>query len=123
MPCAPTTTDTDSLLYYALAWKEFAVVYVFPASLSNQEFLRFLAPDSHAGRLLVIHMFLLDYLLGRFCISLSDEPKCPGRKNVIIGWTRDMARTLPAKYHQYIEWPLQYCHVLSRCDARYLLSP
>ncbi|UNI25027.1 hypothetical protein JDV02_010736 [Purpureocillium takamizusanense] len=105
------------------AWKEFVILYMMPSSFSNQEFLSLIDAENHVGRLLVIHMFLLDYILGRFCIAPADCPKLPGRKNVIIGWTRDLAKTLPSEYQKYIQWPLEYCEVLAGLDARYLLSP
>ncbi|KND94785.1 Sterol uptake control protein 2 [Tolypocladium ophioglossoides CBS 100239] len=107
----------------ALPWKGFVVLFTLPFCFSNEEFLSFINPDNHAGHLLVIHMFLLDYILGQFCIAPSDEPPCPGRKNVIVSWTKNMAKTLPRDCQEYIQWPLHYCEVLSRQDARYLLSP
>lgn len=105
------------------AWKEFMLLFMLPSSFTNEEFISFINPENHVGHLLVIHMFLLDYVLGRFCIAPSDEPPCPGRKNVIISWTRNMADALPRDFKKYIQWPLQYCEVLARQDARYLLSP
>nr|UWK21981.1 hypothecical protein [Trichoderma margaretense] len=74
------------------------------------------------GHLLIIHMFLLDYVLGNACLSKSDEPEYPGRKSVIINWTRDLARKLPPSYQQYTEWPLEYCLILAKGDARHFQS-
>ncbi|PNY29062.1 Sterol uptake control protein 2 [Tolypocladium capitatum] len=105
------------------AWKKFVSVFMLPTCFSNQEFLCFIDPENHAGHLLIIHMFLLDYMLGRFCIAPADEPPCPGRKKVIISWTKNMAKALPRDFQKYLQWPLQYCEVLALQDARYLLSP
>lgn len=75
------------------------------------------------GHLLLIHMLLLDYILGHFCIDPSGKPKLSGRKDTIIGWTKGLAMSLPINFRPYIEWPLQYCEILSHQDGRYLLSP
>lgn len=94
-----------------------------PTTFSNQDFLEFVAPDNHGARLLIVHCFLLDYVLGQFCISQDLVPPCHGRKNVIISWTRGVAAALPAELKGYAEWMLQYCDVLDKQDPRYLLSP
>jgi hypothetical protein len=96
---------------------------MMPSSFTNEEFLAFVSPENHPGQLLAIHAFLLDYLLGRFCISVEDMPKCHGRKLTVISWTRKLAKSLPAQYQRHIEWPLQYCDELAKQDSRYLLSP
>ncbi|KAL7907366.1 hypothetical protein GGI35DRAFT_87531 [Trichoderma velutinum] len=105
------------------AWREFVILFIMPTTFSNQDFMEFVDYENHAGHLLIIHMFLLDYVLGNACLSKSDEPEYPGRKFVIINWTRDLARRLPPSYKEYTEWPLEYCNTLAERDARYLLSP
>ncbi|KAK0755261.1 hypothetical protein N5P37_012086 [Trichoderma harzianum] len=105
------------------AWREFVTLFIMPTTFNNQDFMEFVDNENHTGHLLIIHMFLLDYVLGNACLSKSDEPEYPGRKFVIINWTRDLARRLPSSYKEYTEWPLEYCKVLAERDARYLLSP
>ncbi|KAL6820212.1 hypothetical protein J3E69DRAFT_53022 [Trichoderma sp. SZMC 28015] len=105
------------------AWREFVILFIMPTTFNNQDFMEFVDYENHTGHLLIIHMFLLDYVLGNACLSKSDEPEYPGRKFVIINWTRDLARRLPSSYKEYTEWPLEYCKVLAERDARYLLSP
>ncbi|KAL6806381.1 hypothetical protein GGI42DRAFT_280526 [Trichoderma sp. SZMC 28013] len=105
------------------AWREFVILFILPTTFNNQDFMEFIDCDNHTGHLLIIHMFLLDYVLGNACLSKSEEPEYPGRKFVIINWTRDLALRLPSSYKEYTEWPLEYCKVLAERDARYLLSP
>nr|UWK20139.1 Zn2Cys6 transcriptional regulator [Trichoderma deliquescens] len=105
------------------AWREFVTLFILPTTFSNQDFMLFVDNENYIGHLLIIHMFLLDYVLGNACLAKSEEPEYPGRKAVIINWTKDLARRLPASYQPYTEWPLQYCEVLAKRDARYLLSP
>ncbi|KAK9444205.1 C6 transcription factor [Metarhizium brunneum] len=105
------------------AWLHFVPLFMMPSTFDNQEFLAFVKPENYTGKLLLIHMFLLDYVLGRFCLSLKEEPKCPGRKLTILSWTRGLAKSLPEQYRRHIEWPLQYCGELESQDSRYLLSP
>jgi hypothetical protein len=94
-----------------------------PTLLSNQDFVDFVAPDNHGARLLIVHGFLIEYILGHSCISPEKAPACGGRKNVIISWTRNTAAALPAELQGYASWMLQYCEVLEKQDARYLMSP
>lgn len=106
------------------AWRSFVPLYVLPATFTNEDFVSFISTDNYAGHLLVIHTFLLEYLLGPFCIGPGEEPKGQGRKFVIISWVRNLAQRLPPAYEEYIQWPLEYCETLSsEKNSRYLLSP
>ncbi|KAL7952057.1 hypothetical protein V8C42DRAFT_306032 [Trichoderma barbatum] len=105
------------------AWREFVIVFMMPTTFNNQDYMEFVDYENYTGHLLLIHMFLLDYVLGNACLSKSDEPEYPGRKAVIINWTKDLAQRLPPSYQEYTVWPLEYCKVLAERDARYLLSP
>jgi hypothetical protein len=116
-----TLTSHCSLPF--IAWREFVTVFILPTTFNNQDFMLFVDNENHTGHLLIIHMFLLDYVLGNACLSKSDEPEYPGRKSVIINWTKDLAQSLPPLYQKYTEWPLEYCKILADRDARYLLSP
>lgn len=68
-------------------------------------------------------MLLLEYILGQACMGPSDDPKAEYRKNTVIRWTTGLAGSLPPQYQVYIRWPLQYCAVMARQDARSLLNP
>ncbi|KAI5456930.1 hypothetical protein BGZ63DRAFT_395123 [Mariannaea sp. PMI_226] len=105
------------------AWREFVDLFLMPSLMSNEEFQSFIDPSSHVCQLLIIHMFLLDYVLGRSFISLVDEPKCSGRKDMVIFWTRNIINALPTGYQEYTPWLESFCETLSAQDARYLLSP
>lgn len=106
------------------AWRNFVPLYVLPATFTNEEFVSFISADNYAGHILVIHMFLLEYLLGPFCIGPSEEPKCQGRKFVIISWTKNLAKRLPPDYQKHVQWPLEYCKILANeKKSSYLLSP
>ena len=72
---------------------------------------------------MMIHMFLLDYVAGRFAFTPAQTPKTSGRKSVVIAWTKKVAGGLPPEYLKYMRWPLKYCELLVNYDARYLLSP
>lgn len=96
---------------------------MLPSLFTNEEFTSLIDPENYVGQLLIIHMFLLDYICGRFCIAAADGPKCGGRKDVVITWTKNIAKMLPPEYEKYAEFPRQYCEMLASLDARYLLSP
>ncbi|KAI8667091.1 Zn(2)-C6 fungal-type domain-containing protein [Fusarium sp. Ph1] len=105
------------------AWKEFVTLFMIPSYLSTETFQSFVDPSNHVGQLLIIHTFLLDYIIGRSVLALSEEPKCPGRKNMVISWTEDVVDSLPEDYKEHGVWLKEFCRVLARQDARYLLSP
>jgi hypothetical protein len=112
-----------TLLSSLVAWREFVTLFILPTTFNNQEFMLFVDNENYIGHLLLIHMFLLDYVLGNACLAKSEEPKYPGRKSVVIKWTKDLAQRLPPSYQIYSEWSLKYCEILANQDARYLLSP
>lgn len=98
-------------------------MYMMPTAMNNQDFQAFVHPGNFAGQLLLIHGFLLDYILGKFLIAPSDEPKCPGRKNMVVLWTMSTIKRMPPEYEEYTQWLRKFAPVLARQDARYLLSP
>lgn len=105
------------------AWFSFCILYRVPALFTHEEFHTFVNPACYSGRLLIMHMFLLDYLLGQFCISPNERIMYPGRKAVVISWGRSLARSIPSRYKPYVQWIDKYCDELEHRDARYLLSP
>ncbi|OAQ77764.1 C6 transcription factor [Purpureocillium lilacinum] len=105
------------------ACEAFIAALLTPTTFNNEEFVEFLKPGNHAGLLLTIHMLLLEYILGQACMGPSDDPKAEYRKNTVIRWTTGLAGSLPPQYQVYIRWPLQYCAVMARQDARSLLNP
>ena len=105
------------------AWLQFAAVFMMPTKLSNDEWLAFSHPDNHVGHLLLLHLFLLDYVLGSFMIEPSLAPQTPGRKKVVVSWVDKVASQLPPRLAHCAQWPISYCRVLSSADARHLFSP
>ncbi|CAH0058495.1 unnamed protein product [Clonostachys solani] len=110
-------------LFRKLPWKRFLDVFMMAISFSHEDFSAFVSPDNHAARLLIIHTFLVEYVLGQVCIAPTEAPSTPGRKNVIIAWTRQVAATLPTDLKHYAEWPLEFADLLETLDSRYLWSP
>lgn len=91
--------------------------------MSNEDFATFIQADNYVAQLLMVHMFLVDYIIGRFGFAPDQAPKCEGRKNVVISWIRNVAQALPVDLKPYTEWVLRYCEVLERQDSRHLMTP
>lgn len=104
------------------AWKGHANLWRTHCFFAQEDFQAFIDPENYVAQLLIIHMFLLDYVLGPFCVS-SSERKVSARKTVIISWARDLLRRLPPEYQTYGTWVKQYSDALEVIDGRYLLSP
>ncbi|VUC26139.1 unnamed protein product [Clonostachys rosea] len=105
------------------AWKRFLDVFMMALSFSHEDFSAFVSPVNHVARLLIIHAFLVEYVLGQVCIAPTEAPSTPSRKNVIIAWTRQVAAALPAEMKNYADWPLDFASQLETLDSRYLWSP
>ncbi|KAH8171117.1 fungal specific transcription factor domain-containing protein [Sarocladium implicatum] len=105
------------------ATKWFFFIIVIPNQLPSDDFISFTRKDNFPSQLLIVHMFMLDYLLGQTCIVRDRAPKFGGRKWAILGWIRQLARSLPAAYRDFAEFPLRFCDVLDACDSRYLFLP
>ena len=99
------------------------MLFMLPSCFSNDEFVAFVGPDNHASQLLLVHMFLLDYMCGAYCIATADLPPNPGRKKRVITWVKNLACSLPQEYLKHLEWPNMYCEVLSQRDARNMMGP
>lgn len=105
------------------AWGAYALAYQQVALWTNEEFNEFINPDNYAAQLLIIHLFLLDYVLGPLCLPETMPNNSPARKLVVIGWARDVAHRLPGDVKVYAEWLTTYCNKLEHGDWRYLLTP
>lgn len=102
---------------------EFVGFWLMPTSFSHPEFNDFVLPENYPARLLMMYGFLLEYLLGQFCISPELAPQYGRRKNVVMSWARSVSESLPAALKPHADWALSYCESLESQDSRYLMSP
>ncbi|KAM3499147.1 hypothetical protein MY10362_007564 [Beauveria mimosiformis] len=66
------------------AWMVFSNLFQFPATFSNEEFIELVNPENYGSRLLLIHMFLVDYVIAAICLSPDTPIKAPARKHGMI---------------------------------------
>ncbi|KAJ3497486.1 hypothetical protein NLG97_g1866 [Lecanicillium saksenae] len=106
------------------AWMIFSTLFRFPATFSNEEFTELVNPENFGSRLLLIHMFLVDYTLAAICLSPDTPIKAPARKEVIIKWARSAISSMPPDYKRYTTWIKSYCDKLEQTtDCRHLFTP
>ncbi|TIC95466.1 Sterol uptake control protein 2 [Colletotrichum higginsianum] len=94
-------TESDDA-YYA-----FAIVQNRYGEMSHKDFLLFSSPTNHAARLVLAHLFLMDYLvavLGYGNSRGSGAVEVWGR--VTLAWLEKIAAELPAELRKHAEWPL-----------------
>lgn len=96
---------------------------MMPVRFPNEVFTSFIRTDNFVAQLLLVHMFVVDYIIARFGFTPDEAPKCGGRKNVIISWIRNVAAVLPVDLRPYADWVLGYCEVLETQDSRHLMTP
>lgn len=106
-----------------LAWSAFVALYHVYADWSSDVFNDFIDINNFPSQLLIIHGFLLDYVLGPLCLPVTLPNNSPGRKGVVIGWARDVLARLPPDLKEYGAWVKEYSDALEHGDWRYLLSP
>ncbi|TQW00096.1 hypothetical protein V2A60_001216 [Cordyceps javanica] len=106
------------------AWMMFSNLFRFPATFSNEEFIELVNPENYGSRLLLIHMFLVDYAIAAICLSPDMPVRAPARKHVIIKWARNAALSMPQEYKRYTTWIESYCDKLEQtADCRHLFTP
>ncbi|KAF1739369.1 Sterol regulatory element-binding protein ECM22 [Beauveria bassiana] len=106
------------------AWVVFSNLFQFPATFSNEEFIELVNPENYGSRLLLIHMFLVDYVIAAICLSPDTPIRAPARKHVIIKWARDATSSMPQEYRRYTTWIDSYCDKLEQTtDCRHLFTP
>ncbi|KAM3441790.1 hypothetical protein NHJ13734_002621 [Beauveria thailandica] len=66
------------------AWMVFSNLFQFPATFSNEEFIELVNPENYGSRLLLIHMFLVDYVIAAICLSPDTPIRAPARKHGMI---------------------------------------
>ncbi|KAM3471158.1 hypothetical protein MY8738_009438 [Beauveria namnaoensis] len=105
-------------------WVVFSNLFQFPATFSNEEFIELVNPENYGSRLLLIHMFLVDYVIAAICLSPDTPIRAPARKHVIIRWARDATSSMPQEYRRYTTWIDSYCDKLEQTtDCRHLFTP
>ncbi|KAF1812326.1 hypothetical protein P152DRAFT_32737 [Eremomyces bilateralis CBS 781.70] len=92
------------------AYTTFTMLYVSPADISHEEFLRFLEPQNTTGQLLLAHFFALEILLGPilwFELQHRNEMLSVLRQ-ISFHWVEKMCVGLPESHQSFARWPLEY---------------
>ncbi|KAH7029528.1 uncharacterized protein B0I36DRAFT_133500 [Microdochium trichocladiopsis] len=97
---------------YAGAWAEFTRLYMLPSAMTNDEFSAFAQPDNWTSQLLLVHMFILDFMLGDFVLHGSQRISRAMRKKILVTWIERLGERLPPGYQHYIDWPLTYGKIM-----------
>ncbi|GKT57780.1 C6 zinc finger domain-containing protein [Colletotrichum tofieldiae] len=96
------------LMDSADAYYAFATVQNRYGEMSHRDFLLFSSPTNHTARLILAHVFLLDYLIATLGYSASrgsGAVETWGR--VTLSWLEEIAAGLPAELTKHMEWPLE----------------
>lgn len=71
--------------------------------LSNEDFTLFTAPDNWVAQLLLMHLFMLEHVLGE--TILGPPPRAYKiRRIVTFKWLEKLAERLPTAYQKQIQW-------------------
>ena len=89
-------------------WLAYGKLWLVLMDMSNKHFQGLVDPDNHVSRMLIIHMFLVAYALGRVCMARDTPVRFPQRKATIIKWARACVARLPARLRPYGAWMSSY---------------
>lgn len=82
---------------------------MLPSTMNNDEFSAFANNENWTSQLLLVHMFILDFMLGDFVLHGSQRHSRAMRKKILITWIEKLGERLPTGYYDdYIRWPLTY---------------
>jgi len=97
---------------YAGAWAKFTHLYMLPSAMNNDEFSSFASTENWTSQLLLVHMFILDFMLGDFVLHGSQRQSRAMRKKILVTWIERLGERLPLGYEHYISWPLTYGKIM-----------
>lgn len=105
----------------SLAFAQFTALYDIISESHNDEFASFTEPANFPAQLLLIHFMLIEYAIG--VLALGDVGERFGfRRRACIAWLNHLIASLPAKYESYLDWPKEYCRLLTTQFVPRLLS-
>ncbi|KAF5008951.1 hypothetical protein FDECE_4814 [Fusarium decemcellulare] len=89
------------------AFTEMCISYSIFGQVGDDEFKYLTDSGNYASQIILIHFFVIEYILATVALRPVIE-KFPFRRTIVSAWTRDIARRLPFEYEQYIRWPLEF---------------
>lgn len=90
--------------------------------MSHEDFANFMDPDNYTSQLVLMHLFVLDFVMSRKAVDeASEAPKnvvqtrtgfdC--RKNMTLRWIEKIYARLPSQYQPYAEGPIVFARRLT----------
>ena len=90
-------------------------------NLKTEDFEAFIDPENYAARLVIMHILILDYVMSRKSVQGGLMANAsPGfvkgldyRKGMSRLWIEQINDQLPAEYHEYAAWPVNFMRSLT----------
>ncbi|KAF5013834.1 hypothetical protein FDECE_191 [Fusarium decemcellulare] len=95
------------------SYNELSFLYDGLGDLTTTEFASFIDPQNYASQLVIIHMLILGFVMGRKSVDQCGQTELGKkgtdcRKVMSKMWIEQMLKRLPAEYHEYAEWPMRF---------------
>ena len=100
------TTDPQA------AYRGMTGVYNHFGFMTNDEFSAFTSPHNYAAKLLMVHFFLVEYVLGMSNVSEVHFPSFEKRRAMALGWIDGVITSLPNEYKTYAQWALPFARTV-----------
>ncbi len=65
------------------------------------------------AQLLLIHFFLVEYVVGSRTLGPMLEKTIPFRKQLAVSWLRRVWANLSPRYKPYMSWPMKFADSLA----------
>ena len=97
--------------------------------LDSDEFASFISESNYTGRLLVMHMLVLDFAMGSTLLEHRRHGVSPALpqnafdyiKVMLLSWTEKISERLPPEYKRYGSWTVAFAR--SCCQSGKELPP
>jgi hypothetical protein len=93
------------ILTLCTACLELVPCYAMTNKMSDDEYAAFIDPDNVTAQILLVHFFMLDYIIEEYALGTMAKPYA-FRKEVTMSWVEKTAKRLPASFRRYIVWPV-----------------
>lgn len=100
----------------SLGYYEHTRIYDVLCDLDAEQFAAFIDESNYVGRLLIMHMIVLDYVMGTTILQErrhAAPPMVPQNvydyiKMMLLTWTQRIQEKLPFEYQEYGAWPVMF---------------
>lgn len=113
------STQGKPVVYWLSGHDDHTKLYDTLGDFTAEEFTNFIDPSNYCSQLIILHMLILDYVMGSTIFEGRTDRLADARvrnirsvfeyrKAMLVVWTTKVAANLPPEYRKYADWPVQF---------------